>query len=174
MNRKVILTLVIVLALIAGATGIGFAAFRAGTAYGLSQSEAVAAAIRDNRPGIDGGPGGPLMPGAYGFAMPHSYGVGDMHGSFRGGFGHGGFGFGLGFLQCLIPLFGLLLLFAAFRFFFQPWGWRRGWGGHGPWGHGGPNGEHLPPMFEEWHKRAHGQTPPAPPPANNPPATNAE
>ena len=156
MNRKVILTIVIVLALIAGATGIGFAAFRAGSVYGLSQSEAVAAAIRDNRASVDGGPG------AYGFAMPPGYGMpgGDMHGGFRGGFGHGGFGFGLGFLQCLIPLFGLFLLFAAFRFFFRPWGWRHGWG------------EHLPPMFEEWHKRAHGQTPPPPPPTDNPPASN--
>ena len=160
MNKKVILTIVIVLALIAGATGIGFAAFRAGTAYGLSQSEAVAAALQNNKPGVDGGLGGPFMHGAYGFAMPHGFGIGRMHSGFGGGFG---------FLQCLVPLFGLFLLFALFRLVFRPWGWRHGWGGHGPWGHQGG----VPPHFEEWHKQAHGQAPPPPPPADTPPTTNA-
>jgi hypothetical protein len=52
-------------------------------------------------------------------------------------------GFGFGFLGFLI------------RFLF--WGPRWGWGHHGPWRYGW--GEHgLPPMFEEWHKRAHGET----------------
>lgn len=159
MNKKVILTVVIVLAIIGGLVGVGFAAFRAGTMYGISQSETVAAAIREN-PGV-----GSVMPfgdGPRGFNMPHSFGGWGM----RGNFGHMGFGFG--FLQCLVPIFGLFLLFAFFRMIFRPWGWRHGWGGHGPWGHGG-----VPPHFEEWHKQAHGQTPPPPPAAGNPPTTSA-
>ena len=60
-------------------------------------------------------------------------------------------------------LFGFLLLLflffvalRAFRFLF--WGPRWGWGHHryGPWGRAWENG--VPPMFEEWHKRAHGQS----------------
>lgn len=66
--------------------------------------------------------------------------------------------FGLG---CFGPLVAILLLFLAFRalsfMFWGPrwgrWGhmrhgWRRGW-----WGEEGE----VPPMFREWHDRAHGQ-----------------
>jgi hypothetical protein len=69
---------------------------------------------------------------------------------------HRPFGFGFGFLGCLIPLFLFFLLFGAFRFLFwgPRWGWHRG--GHGPWRHAWGEGG-VPPMFEEWHKRAHGQ-----------------
>jgi len=43
-------------------------------------------------------------------------------------------------------------LFVAFRFLF--WGPR--WGHHkGHWGRHWEGG--APPMFEEWHKRAHGE-----------------
>jgi ABC-type multidrug transport system permease subunit len=162
MTRKVILTIVIVLVAIGALAGVGFAAFRAGTAYGISQSDAVAAAIRENPDAgsvmpFGGGPRG------FGFMAPQGYGMW----GWRGGFGHGGFGFG--FLQCLIPLFGFFLLFALFRLIFRPWGWRRGWHGNGPWG-----SEGVPPHFAEWHQRAHGQAPPPPPPpADNPPSSNA-
>ena len=68
---------------------------------------------------------------------------------------HRPFGFGFGFLGCLIPLFLFFLLFGAFRFLF--WGPRWGWGHHhGPWARRWENG--VPPMFEEWHKKAHGET----------------
>ena len=60
---------------------------------------------------------------------------------------HFGFGYGFG---CLGPLLAFFLLFAAFRFLF--WGPR--WGHHrGHWGRHWEGG--APPMFEEWHKRAH-------------------
>lgn len=63
---------------------------------------------------------------------------------------HFGFGYGFG---CLGPLLAFFLLFAAFRFLF--WGPR--WGHHrGHWGRRWEGG--APPMFEEWHKRAHGET----------------
>jgi hypothetical protein len=66
---------------------------------------------------------------------------------------HHPFGFGYGF-GCLGPLLGFLLIFLAFRFLF--WGPRWGWH-HGPWRRGWGEGG-VPPMFDEWHKRAHGQS----------------
>ena len=71
------------------------------------------------------------------------------------GFWHPFFGFG-----CFGPLIALFLLFLALRAFsFVFWGprwghmghmhhgWRRGWDEEGG----------VPPMFKEWHDRAHGQ-----------------
>ena len=74
----------------------------------------------------------------YGYGMPY----------------HRPFGFGYGF-GCLGPLLAFFLLFLAFRFLF--WGPRWGWGPRGPWRHGWGEGG-VPPMFEEWHKRAHGES----------------
>ena len=64
---------------------------------------------------------------------------------------------GFGFFGFLFTLFLIFLAFRALRFLF--WGPRWGWGPHryGPWGRSWENG--MPPMFEEWHKRAHGETP---------------
>ncbi len=67
------------------------------------------------------------------------------------------FGFGFGIFGLLIVLF---LNFAAFRALrYMLWGPRWGWGHHryGRWG--GPWENGVPPMFEEWHKRAHGEQP---------------
>jgi hypothetical protein len=64
--------------------------------------------------------------------------------------------FGFGLLGCLIPLAFLFLIGGLFRGLF--WGRHWGWGqGHGRWwGHRfGPEGADLPPMFREWHRRAH-------------------
>ncbi len=58
------------------------------------------------------------------------------------------FGWGFGLFGLLIPLFLLFLFFGLFRAIF----WRGRWGRYGPrgdWGQG------VPPMFEEWHRRAH-------------------
>jgi len=65
---------------------------------------------------------------------------------------HYGFGFG-----CFGPLLALFLIFAAFRAFrFAFWGPRWGWGSHrGHWGKHWEGG--VPPMFDEWHKRSHGE-----------------
>ena len=100
-----------------------------------------------------GSGGVPVAPFYYG--MPGFYGR---------PFGWGGGGFG--FLGCLFPLLGFFLIFALIRgiFWGGHWGGRRGWGGHG-WGGPsgqdfGPGGQGLPPMFAEWHKRAHGEQPP--------------
>ncbi len=57
---------------------------------------------------------------------------------------------GFGCFGLLIPLFFLLLIFGGLRMLF----WRGRWGHmHGPWREGWEKG--VPPMFEEWHKRAH-------------------
>jgi hypothetical protein len=87
-------------------------------------------------------PSGETAPGPY----PH-YGYGF----------HRPWGFGFGFFGFLILLFLFFLALRAFRFLF--WGPRWGWGPHhyGPWGRHWENG--VPPMFEEWHKRAHGEPP---------------
>ena len=59
---------------------------------------------------------------------------------------HGPFGFGF---FPFFPFFGILFFFLLIRAFFWrgPWGRYRGW--HGP--------DHVPPMFDEWHRRAHEQ-----------------
>ena len=55
---------------------------------------------------------------------------------------------GFGFLELLFLLFFFFLIFGLLRALF----WRRGWGRGGPGGHWGKD---VPPMFEEWHRRAH-------------------
>lgn len=63
-------------------------------------------------------------------------------------------GFGFGCFGFLIVLFLFFFALKAFRMLL--WGPRWGWGQHhGPHGRGW-NGD-VPPMFEEWHKRAHGE-----------------
>lgn len=65
------------------------------------------------------------------------------------------FGFG-----CFAPLMALLVLFLVFRLFtFAIWGPRWGWRRHmhHGWRHGWDEEGGVPPMFREWHDRAHGQ-----------------
>jgi hypothetical protein len=127
MNGKFGLRIVSALVLIAAIAGIGFFAFRAGVAQGS--------------PVTIEAPSGESMPAPYyyGYGMPF----------------HRPFGFGFG---CFGPLLALFLVFIAlksFRLLF--WGPRWGWGHHrhGPWGRHGWGERGVPPMFEEWHKRAH-------------------
>ena len=61
------------------------------------------------------------------------------------------FGFGLGWLFCLLPL----LLFFLFPMF-GLWRGRRGWGGHG---HRGEWDKNIPPQVAEWHRRMHESQP---------------
>ncbi len=66
------------------------------------------------------------------------------------------FGFGFFPFGCLFPLLGILLVFLLVRAVF--WGGR--WGGPRHWDGG------VPPRFEEWHRRAHGEPQPNPQPAD--------
>ena len=59
-------------------------------------------------------------------------------------------GFGFGFFPFFPVFFFILIWFLLLRGLF----WRgRGWGRGCGWGYGSG----VPPQFEEWHKRAHGQ-----------------
>lgn len=64
---------------------------------------------------------------------------------------------------CFIPLivlFLIMLAFSAFRYMMGGAGWRAEHRMHrhfNRWGYDPENG--VPPVFEEWHKRAHGQSP---------------
>ncbi|MEO5886965.1 MAG: hypothetical protein ABIQ77_04805 [Anaerolineales bacterium] len=122
------LRIVSVLVLIAAVAGIAFFAFQAGVMRGSP--------VTIEAPSGDANAVPAPYP-YYGYGMP---------------FHRPHFGFGFGFFGFLIPLFLFLLALRAFRFLF--WGSR--WGHHkGHWGRHWEGG--APPMFEEWHKRAHGE-----------------
>ncbi|MEO8356893.1 MAG: hypothetical protein ABI621_13345 [Chloroflexota bacterium] len=129
MNGKTGLRIVSALVLIAAIAGITFFAFQAGVAKGSP--------ITIEAPSGQAAPM-PYPHYGYGYGMPF----------------HRPFGFG--FFGVLLWLFLFLIALRAFRFLL--WGPRWGhMGQHGPWRHGwGENG--APPMFEEWHKRAHGES----------------
>ena len=63
---------------------------------------------------------------------------------------------GFGFFGVLFAFFLLFLAFGAMRrLIWGPrWGWHHRMHEHGPWGEKGEG--FVPPMFNEWHKRAHG------------------
>ncbi len=156
MTRRVLIGILVVLLLVAGAVGVGAMAYRAGVVQGAIASGQVVV------PQGDGGRG----PEMYFFHGGPFFGRGHM------GWGMGG---GFGFLSCLVPLFGLFLFFGLMRLLFghQRWSWG---GGYGRWG-GGPGGpgmgwggeQHpVPPAFEAWHRRAHGEAAPATPPTEPP------
>ncbi len=121
------------LVLLAAIGGIAFFAYNAGLAHG---------AALDLKPLIAEGQSQPQAP------MP-GYG---FHGMV---FQHTMPFFGFGCFGILIPLFLLFLAFAAMRHLF--WGprWGRHMHMHDRWGEG------VPPMFAEWHRRAHADPPAA-------------
>jgi len=136
MNEKIGLRIVSALVLIAALAGIAFFAFQAGVAQGSP--------VTIEAPAGDGN----ALPAPYPY-YGHGYGM---------PFHRAHFGFGLGCFGPLIALFLFFIALKSFRFLF--WGPRWGHmghhhGGHG-WGRHWENG--VPPMFEEWHKKAHGET----------------
>lgn len=122
------------LLLVAAIAGIAFFAFRVGVAQGSPVTIEAPSGQAQTVPA-------PYPYYGYGMPFYHPW----------------GWGFGFGFLGFLIPLFLFFLALRAFRFLL--WGSRWGWGHrhHGPWGRNWENG--VPPMFEDWHKRAHGEQP---------------
>ena len=129
--------LLLVLGLIAGAGAFGY---KAGMARGIEQAPAVAAAIEN---AAENGQVAPISPMMYGYGYPHPYGYGHPH-------GFNPFG-----AICFSFLF-LFLFFGAMKMlFFRRM--RHGWGHHGPWRKDWEGG--VPPMFDEWHKRAQGEKP---------------
>jgi hypothetical protein len=130
MNRNVLIGVLLLLLVVAGAVGIGGYAYNLGVAQGVADSGKIVAP-----------PAG---------AVPFVYGAPWMF--------YRPWGFGFGALGCLFPLLFFFLFFALVRGVF--WG-GRGWrGGHRHWEGG------APPMFQEWHRQAHGT--PAPEPTEQP------
>jgi len=132
------------LLLIGLATVGGFMAYRAGVAQGVIQAPAVATAISK---AAENGQAAPIPPMMYGRGYGYGYGYPMI------GHPFGFFPFGA---ICGSILF-LFLFFGVMRMIFFRGMMHRGWEGHkhGPWGRHWENG--VPPMFEEWHKRAHGE-----------------
>jgi len=143
---RAILSVVLLVALAGGAVAVGLLAYNAGVARGLADSGKVALAPAGTAP----------------YAFPY--------------YGWGFFGPGFGLLNCLVLFFVFGLIFMLLRALvwgglFGGWRrhfWHRGWGD--------PNTPHswrqawekgYPPMFDEWHRRAHGQGEPTPPPESN-------
>lgn len=87
---------------------------------------------------LNTGETGSLPEGAYGYGRPYYW--------------HAPFFAPFGFLGCLLPLFLIFLVFGAARWMF--WGPRLGMHPHGHW-RSRWSGENVPPMFAEWHRRAH-------------------
>ena len=127
MNGKIGLRIVSALVFLAAVAGIAFFAFQAGVAKGSPVT--IQAPVGQTAP----------LPYGYGYGMPFHHPM--------------GFGFGLGCFGPLLAFFLIILAFKSFRMLL--WGPRWGHMGHhhGPWGRHGEHG--VPPMFEEWHKRAH-------------------
>jgi hypothetical protein len=128
------LRIVAALVLLAAIAGIAYFAFQAGVMRGSP--------ITIEAPSGETSPA-PYPYYGYGYGMPF----------------HRPWGFGFGFFGFLLLLFLFFAALRAFRFLFwgPRWGWGHHHGGHGPWGRTWENG--APPMFEEWHKRAHGGQP---------------
>ncbi len=131
---RVISSIIAVLLVVALVAGVGAFAYQAGMQQGVAQ----------NAPAGDGAVVAPRF-------APYYY-----------SYGFHPFGFGFGVFGCLIPLFFLFLLFGIFRLIrFAIWGprWGWGWGHHHGWRGHWMHGEGVPPMFEEWHKKMHGEKP---------------
>lgn len=138
---KTIVRIIVPLIVLGLILGAGTFAFKAGMAHGISQAPAVATAISQ---AAENGQPYPAVP-MYGYGSPYGYGH------------HVGF-FPLGGL-----CFGIFFLFLFFGFlkmvFFRRMMHMCGWRGHHH-GHCGQAESGVPPMFREWHNRAH-ETPAA-------------
>lgn len=126
----VISRVIAVLLVVALVAGIGVFAYQAGVQQGTAQIV----------PNADGAVVAPRV-------VPYYYGLHP-------------FWFGFGALSCLVPLFFIFLLVCLLNLIrFAIWGPGWGWGHHHGWRGHWMHGEGVPPMFEEWHKKMHGEKP---------------
>jgi len=130
MNGRVIWRVLLALVVIGAVASVAAFAYNAGVARGVAERADLT--LPEGVPGWGIGPG-PYYGGPFFHPRP--------------------FGFGFGFLGCLFPLLFVFLVFGLMRgmFWRGPWGWK----GHR---HSGPWEKGVPPPFEEWHRRAHGET----------------
>jgi hypothetical protein len=128
---RIVFGILIVLLLFGLIAGVGVTAYNAGVTRGmLTPMGALPAA-----------PNGTVMPPAPYYA-PYMF--------WRP------FGWGLGFLGCLVPFFVVLLLFALFRLAFGGPHWRRGYGMHA-FHNWDSSQRDVPPVVQEWHRKLHEQ-----------------
>ena len=145
MNRRSGLGIVVALVLLLGAIGLGALAFNAGFSQGVVQGASVVAP--------EGGTQLPLYGRGLGFFYPRPF----------------GFGFGL-FGLLFFGFFILLVVGLVRRVFWHgpmgPGGW---WGRMGGPAHPDQGAAGVPPMFQEWHRRAHAHENEPPVGENKPP-----
>ena len=129
MKRRVVFAIMMAVVLLLGALAIGGIAFNAGVAQGIAQSAHAAT-------GADGGTALRTFGGPFFFPRP----------------------FGFGFVGLLITLLVIFLVFGLVRriFWFGTMRMRGFHGGPGRWDGDMPF-RGVPPMFEEWHRRAHSE-----------------
>jgi hypothetical protein len=137
-----VLGALLVLGLIAGAGAFGY---RAGMAQGITQAPAVAAAIEK---AAENGQPAPAPFTMYQRGFGYGYSPMPFH--------HFGFFNPFGAI-CGSILFLFLFLGAMKMLFFRRMMWHGSHHMHGPWGKNWEDG--VPPMFNEWHKRSHGEKP---------------
>jgi hypothetical protein len=131
MFRNSIIVRLIAAALLIGLLAAGgYTAYRAGVAQGIAQAPEVAEALQQQ--------GVPVVP-MHGYGYPHGLGYHHFN-----PFGAICFSVFFLFLFC-----GLMKIIFFRRM-------HHGWGHHGHWKKDWENG--VPPMFDEWHKRAHGDS----------------
>lgn len=148
MSRKgpfIVFRVIGFLLLVALIVGGGAMAYKAGVTQGISQAPAVATAISQAAENGQAVP--PMMYGpGYGYGYhPYSFGYRHHFGFFPGGI--------------CFSIFFLFLFLGLMKMIFFRGMWHRGWEGHkhGPWGKDWEGG--VAPMFNEWHRRAHGEKP---------------
>ncbi|MBI5824149.1 MAG: hypothetical protein HZB18_08995 [Chloroflexi bacterium] len=135
-----VLGLLLFIGLIVGA---GAFSFKAGEARGIMQAPEVAAAIEK------AAEDGQAVPPMYGYGHPYGY-----------GYGMRGYGHHFGFFPFGAICGSIFFLFFFFGFMKMMFFRRMRHGGHhmhGPWGKGWEGGPSS--MFNEMHKRAHGEQP---------------
>jgi hypothetical protein len=141
---RIIATIFLVGLMIAG----GFMIYKAGIAQGVSQAPVVATAISQ---AAQNGQPAPFPPMMYGQGYGYGYGY-PMYGHPFGFFPLG---------AICGSIFFLFLIFSLMKMIFFGGMRHRSWESHkyGPWGRHWENG--VPPMFDEWHKHAHGESTPS-------------
>jgi len=124
---------------------VGAFSYKAGMMRGIAQAPAVAAAIEKS---AENGQSAPIPPMMFGNGYGYGYGSPMMYGYHH--FGFFPFGAICGSIFFLFFFFGFMKIIFFRRM-------RHGWGHHGHWG---KNWEGcVSSRFDEWHKRAHGETP---------------
>lgn len=138
-KNGLIFRLIAVLLLLGLVAAGGYMAYRAGVAQGIAQAPEVAAIEKS----AENGQAAPVPPMyGYGYGYGYPFGYGHPHRFFNP------FGMICGSIFFLFLFFGLTKMIFFRRM-------RHGWGCHGGWKKGWEGG--VPPMFDEWHKRAHGE-----------------